>query len=495
MTRKIGRNDPCPCGSGRKYKKCCEASADEKDFQYRRWRQVEAGLIPQLLAYALETLGPEAIEDAWSEFDDHAPDGEYDPESPMNAVFMPWFLFNWMHETMPPGSTDFSATTIAASFLSEHSLSPDELKLLVSAIKSPYSLCEVVDVKPGAGMTLFDLFRRTRYEVIERSASQTLKRGEIIYCATTHLDGISSNIGTSPYALRATAKRDILELRKWMIDESGGAELSQDHLVEFEADIRRLYLNAVKAMFRPPQLMNTDNDPLLPQKVYFDIESAEASFHALKDLAEGVPEDELRAEATLADGQVVKAEIPWLGGTEEARMRLGGPVLLGTINIENRKLIVRVNSNRRADTIRRLIEERLGRDAAYKSTLLEPIESEVEKAWAAAASTAAGGSSGISAAEWAERTEKSGVISLADAPPELRLRLEETARQHWIAWMDLPVPALNSMTPREAAKTEEGRDLLESLLLYYESHDGEPNENLMRPDVAALRRELGMESE
>ncbi|MDP2673295.1 MAG: SEC-C metal-binding domain-containing protein, partial [Dehalococcoidia bacterium] len=21
-TRKVGRNDPCPCGSGRKYKKC-----------------------------------------------------------------------------------------------------------------------------------------------------------------------------------------------------------------------------------------------------------------------------------------------------------------------------------------------------------------------------------------------------------------------------------------------------------------------------------------
>jgi uncharacterized protein YecA (UPF0149 family) len=22
-TRKVGRNDPCPCGSGKKYKKCC----------------------------------------------------------------------------------------------------------------------------------------------------------------------------------------------------------------------------------------------------------------------------------------------------------------------------------------------------------------------------------------------------------------------------------------------------------------------------------------
>jgi len=25
--RKVGRNDPCPCGSGRKYKKCCGSGA------------------------------------------------------------------------------------------------------------------------------------------------------------------------------------------------------------------------------------------------------------------------------------------------------------------------------------------------------------------------------------------------------------------------------------------------------------------------------------
>jgi uncharacterized protein YecA (UPF0149 family) len=25
---KIGRNDPCPCGSGRKYKKCCLGKDD-----------------------------------------------------------------------------------------------------------------------------------------------------------------------------------------------------------------------------------------------------------------------------------------------------------------------------------------------------------------------------------------------------------------------------------------------------------------------------------
>ncbi len=197
----------------------------------------------------------------------------------------------------------------------------------------------------------------------------------------------------------------------------------------------------------------------------------------------------MRSDATLADDLVVKAEIPWLGGTEEARKRLGGPVLLGTMNIQNRKLIVSVNSTRRAETIQRLVEERLGKDAVYKSTLIEPIESEVEKAWAAAADS----SSKLSPGGRAERTGRTGVISLADASPEVRLKLEEIARQHWITWIDLPVPALNNMTPRDAAKTEEGRDLLESLLLYYESHDHEPDENLMRADVAALRRELGME--
>jgi hypothetical protein len=27
---KVGRNDPCPCGSGKKYKRCCEARDRER---------------------------------------------------------------------------------------------------------------------------------------------------------------------------------------------------------------------------------------------------------------------------------------------------------------------------------------------------------------------------------------------------------------------------------------------------------------------------------
>ena len=32
MNKKVGRNDPCSCGSGKKYKKCCEAKHKHKKF-------------------------------------------------------------------------------------------------------------------------------------------------------------------------------------------------------------------------------------------------------------------------------------------------------------------------------------------------------------------------------------------------------------------------------------------------------------------------------
>ena len=31
MMAKIGRNDPCPCGSGKKHKKCCEAGQEKAE--------------------------------------------------------------------------------------------------------------------------------------------------------------------------------------------------------------------------------------------------------------------------------------------------------------------------------------------------------------------------------------------------------------------------------------------------------------------------------
>jgi len=487
MMIKTGRNDPCPCGSGKKYKKCCLVSAEDSEFQYRRWRQIEAGLIPRLTEFGFETLGLEIVEEAWKEFNDHESVAGFDPESPMNMVFRPWFLFSWIMEFRPAGSSEFLETTIAEQFLIHNlnQITSDEQTLLLNTIRCPYTLCEVVEVKPGVGMTQFDLLRRIKYEVVERSASQSLKKGEIIYCATTSVGGIRSNLGTGPYALRPTAKRDVLELRQWIMDEIGSEEITIEHLHEFEYDIRGLYLNIVRGMFTAPGLANTDKDPFIPHKLYFDLDSADRAFQGLKSLAEGWSEAELLKDASIRDGLPIKAEIPWLGGIQEARKRLGGPVLLGLLKIDGNRLVAEVNSKQRAELIRRLVEERLGNSATYKTTLIEPIEPRVEEMWEAAAT-------GLSSSSDPEDRENSDLISFDDAQPEIRAMMEEVARRHWESWFDLPVPALNDMTPREAAQTEEGRDLLESLLVFYENSEADPSDNILRADTSALRRELGM---
>jgi hypothetical protein len=35
MSDKVGRNDPCPCGSGKKYKQCCMHDSEQEDHQPR----------------------------------------------------------------------------------------------------------------------------------------------------------------------------------------------------------------------------------------------------------------------------------------------------------------------------------------------------------------------------------------------------------------------------------------------------------------------------
>ena len=486
--KKVGRNDPCPCGSGRKHKTCL-ASSSASDFQYRHSRQTHASLIPKLMTFAFENFGPELVNEAWKDFNDDESVEDYQPESPMEPLFMPWFLFNWIVELKPPANK-YRETSVAELFLQHHGnrINSDEEALLRAANRCPYSLCEVVEVRTGIGMILYDLLRRLRYEVVERSGSEIVKRGEIIYCATTNVDGFMSNIGTGPYALRPTARRDVLDLRKWILEQIDNSEITTEHLHEFEYDIRGLYLHVSRGMFTPPTLVNTDGDPMLPQKLYFDLESTDKAFHALKDLDEGRDESDLLRDATIKNGFVTKAEISWLGGSDEARKRLAGPVLLGLLKIDEKRLVIEVNSTRRAELVRQLVEERLGEAATYKTTLIESIESQVQEMWRAAVVAGPGSSS-----SGQSHSSGTGFISLDDAPPELRARMEETAKQHWESWFDLPVPALNDMTPREAAKTDEGRELLESLLLLYESHAEVSADNLFKPNVLALRRELGMD--
>ena len=77
--------------------------------------------------------------------------------------------------------------------------------------------------------------------------------------------------------------------------------------------------------------------------------------------------------------------------------------------------------------------------------------------------------------------------------PEIQAQIKEMMKKHWENWFDEPIPVLEYQTPRQAAKTKKGRELLDVLLLQYESHDRKRNDNLLKADIPYIKAELGLE--
>lgn len=61
MSQKIGRNDPCPCGSGKKYKQCCflKGINNPKPKLKAKWLNQPQGpnLIERTFGDAIESTG------------------------------------------------------------------------------------------------------------------------------------------------------------------------------------------------------------------------------------------------------------------------------------------------------------------------------------------------------------------------------------------------------------------------------------------------------
>ena len=93
----VGRNDPCPCGSGRKFKHCCLRVQDVEDNLRVRLRSAEGVLVPALFSYAAQEFGREFFDEAWDEFflwNDVPDDVESSKE--FGTTFDPFFVFDFV---------------------------------------------------------------------------------------------------------------------------------------------------------------------------------------------------------------------------------------------------------------------------------------------------------------------------------------------------------------------------------------------------------------
>jgi SEC-C motif-containing protein/antitoxin Xre/MbcA/ParS-like protein len=483
---KPGRNDPCPCGSGKKYKQCCllaEAAAQSSpaELAWRRIRRANEGLVGRMMQFTFEAYGEAAVDEAWAEFVlwDEEEDLEPWEDSPHKSAFLPWMLHHWSPDPDETSVADESLCGIepTRAYLERKGKHLDETtrRYLEACLAAPFGFHEVTQCDPGRGFHATELITGVRREVLEQSGSQSLQQGDVLYASLVHCDGIVMMEGVAPAVIPPIHRLPILEFRRKIAAEPD--LFSGERSREWDIELRALYLNIVDPLLNPslPELRNTDGDELSLQRLIFDVASAQETFDALKHLALGSAEEDLLASAErAADGGLLRVEFPW--SKRGNRIHKGwSNTTLGMIEIDQGRLSVHVNSDERAAKFKRIVSKALGARAKYRVTEIQSAERALEEAM-----------------DGERATPDVDETGLAE-DPAIKAQLTEMLSRHYDDWLRQKLPALGGKTPLQVAKDMHGREMLEALVAQIERDGQRMTPPLDEAIPRRLRARLGLD--
>lgn len=468
---KTPRNAPCPCGSGRKYKKCHLAEEEAREAAARGDGQ-EA---EEARAHARRLAERDPI---------HALDER------ITADALALARRRWGRAFDPDGALarlglDYQATQALLGWSSGHYRGPDcrtalDLYLeergggldaggraLVEAERTAwFSYHEVVSVDSGRSIVLRDVLAGGERTVEEKSASRTVRPRDVLVARIVDLGSRAILAGCH---LRSLPPREGDDGRRRLRSALGvrAAKVPVAKLREATADgtLFRIWQEIVDAgdARPPPRLQNTDGEDLVLTVDRFDAAAGKADevVARLLDLPDARRDEEDEEE----DGAVTISFV-----RDGNAKGLFPTTLIGRAILERRLLRLETNSMQRADRLRGLVGERLGALVSFR------IREHADPA----AHLGDGAARGARPA------------SSEPMPPEVLEVVKRMQAEHYQRWLDEEIPALGGLTPREAANRKGApRRSLELLLAEIEhAVAGRPEQQ--RFDVSGLRRELGV---
>lgn len=154
---KIGRNEPCPCGSGKKYKKCCLASEQEKAARRRAEANVAGNVLDWMAAHYPEGVR-DAVQDGFYQglksAEREALSGDANRYHELLNVNLGEWLMTDARITIGEEATPVREVLLGVN---GPNLTEAGRHWLESLGELPLSIYEVRRVEPGAGMLLADL--------------------------------------------------------------------------------------------------------------------------------------------------------------------------------------------------------------------------------------------------------------------------------------------------------------------------------------------------
>ncbi len=405
----IGRNEPCWCGSGRKYKVC--------------HRNRESVPLTARGAWLYQKAGTYVSDGPWRDLAIDVAEIRAHHWNDEGAV---WRALN---EGLVTDLVLFEGGAFEEFVAERGALLPDDERLLAGQwLLVERSVHEIESVTPGKGFIARDIRTGDRVDVQERSASRSLRAGELICARLVPVGDTIQAFG----ALEQVTLRERDGLIS-LLDASPGPE-------ELAA--------LLSARYAPPQLQNTEGEPLV---------MCEATLRS----------DDPVALADLLDRafDAVEGEA---GHWVEHVTTHGMERIRATLEVDGPDLRVEVNSEARMDRV--LARVRTLQPGLILLGQTRRPAADVHEAVGRAPLSGSG-------------------AALDPADPAVAAALAEFIRAQEHAWLDDPIPALAGATPREAASDPTRRPDLLRLLDTYEEPTGS---GFVTMDPTRLRAALGL---
>ena len=433
MNARIGRNDPCPCGSGKKYKHChlpIEAqpatlpatepqAAVERTIAWlnQRHRQAFGEAINQLL------------DDLWPE--DAPSDTPYlgdDTKQTININLLEWLLAEG--DILVKGQLRRVNELVREA--TGPRLSEAQRHWILQLSERPLRLYTVTDVRPGESITLCDALDADALPLLvqERMGSQSVTPGMLIGCRVItvgeHLDlsGAIYSFSNLANAGAMAAARTAVEANIFPEDQSLMMGLSIA-----TAWLRQLIMPLPK----PTMVDMSTGEPILLVTDHYRVMDAAALARALAacDDVSGNAQTGWRHEIDCEDGLV-------------------RPLAAINPGKQADRIEVLYRTQRYADEGRVWFDAVVGETAHFHAREISDLYDERNK----------------------HRQAHALIDQSSTMSEEQKVdALEQAVLRTYARWPEQPIPILHGKTPRESASTPAGLERVKGLLRYYESNE------------------------
>lgn len=346
-------------------------------------------------------------------------------------------------------------------------------------------LLEVQEVTPGVGETLQDLLSGEIFHAHDVSLSRSARRWQIVVARTLFTEGRWHFTG-SGLALPPQDKKDLLAAANslWAAYRTNHPDASLDAFYrDASLELRRL---AREIRDRPPYdaIVTAEGHPAVETRAEYRVRNfaaVEERLDAAEEFAFAGPSAEepgalhynwLQRGRSVAPAAIepppraLSLRTEWF-----AAPGTPGHRTLGDVTLSANRLVLSCLSHERLALGKALLEGLLGDLITHRRDRSKPFR---------------------------PPTGGDQMATPAPRPAPFSDPADEALHRAWVAeqalaWLDQPLPALDNLTPRQAARDPEKRDALLEVFKFFEyNEEGKRLRGQYAVDVAAVRRELGV---